>query len=439
LKPTSSKAIYVLLDGVGDLPNPMLGGLTPLEAAKTPYLDHLTSNGCLGSVVSVGKGIAPQSDIAVFSMLGYDFKDFGYPGRGIIEALGMGMDFRNGDLVLRGNFATIDEQGNITDRRAGRFIHPDEAREVCGTLEKSLKFTHNIKVTLQPSIGHRVIVKFSDPSRSLSSKISNTDPAYDRIKGMGVARETTNLKIQDSVPEEGGDSAAASAQAVNEFSRQVIQILANHPVNGRRAAKGLKPMNVILLRDSGNHLPSIEPISKKYGLEFGSVVDMPVEVGISRITGMHYTAGGEINAYQEKATKCMEQIKKWDMVYVHIKGPDEFGHDGDAKGKKSSIEQIDELFFGTLLKNVDISEMMLIVSGDHSTPCIRKAHTDDPIPVLFTGGGVERDMSKRFTESESLHGSRGLMKGVDILPFATKTLFRRNEELRNARSRLEST
>jgi 2,3-bisphosphoglycerate-independent phosphoglycerate mutase len=245
---------------------------------------------------------------------------------------------------------------------------------------------------------------------------------------MGVARESTNLKMQKCVPEEGGDSAAASAQAINEFSSQVVQILANHPVNIRRAANGLNPMNAILLRDSGNHLPSIEPISKRYGLEFGSVVDMPVEVGISRITGMHYTTGGDINAYQEKATKCMEQIKKWDMVYVHIKGPDEYGHDGDAKGKKTSIEQIDELFFGTLLKNVDVSEIMLIVSGDHSTPCIRKAHTDDPIPVLFTGGGIEKDRSTRFTERESLRGSRGSMKGVEILPFATKTLFRRSKE-----------
>jgi 2,3-bisphosphoglycerate-independent phosphoglycerate mutase len=424
LNPASSKAIYVLLDGVGDLPHPLLGGLTPLEAARTPNLDKLTSNGCLGSVVSVGKGIAPQSDIAVFNMLGYDFKEVGYPGRGVIEALGMGMDFRNGDLVLRGNFATVDEQGNITDRRAGRVIERDEALEICRTLEKDLKFTHNINVALQPSIGHRVVVKFSHPSLGLSSKVSNTDPAYDRIDGIGIARDSTSLKIQDCVAEEEGDSAAASAQAINEFSRQVVQILANHPVNSRRTARGLKLMNAILLRDSGNHLPSIEPISKRYGLDFGSVVDMPVEVGISRITGMHYTTGGDINAYQEKARKCIEQIKKWDIVYVHIKGPDEFGHDGDANGKKMSIEQIDDLFFGTLLKNVDVSKIMLIVSGDHSTPCIRKAHTDDPIPVLFTGGGVEKDDSKRFTEKESLGGSRGSMKGIEILPFVTEVLWR---------------
>jgi 2,3-bisphosphoglycerate-independent phosphoglycerate mutase len=423
LSPTTSKAIYVLLDGVGDLPHPSLGEVTPLEAARTPNLDYLTSNGYLGSVISVGKGIAPQSDIAVFNMLGYDFKDVGYPGRGIIEALGMGMEFKDGDLVLRGNFATIDDQGNIIDRRAGRDIEHEEAFEVCRTLKESLKFTRNISVTLQPSIGHRVIVKFSDPSLWLSSKVSNTDPAYDRIDGIGIARDSASLKIQDCVPEEAGDSAAASAQTINEFSRQVVQILAEHPVNCRRTAKGMKPMNTILLRDSGNHLPSIEPISKRYGLEFGSVVDMPVEVGISRVTGMHYTTGGNINAYQEKAKKCIEQINKWDIVYVHIKGPDEFGHDGDANGKKISIEQIDDLFFGTILKNVDITSTTLVVSGDHSTPCIKKAHTDDPIPVLFTGAGVEKDESKRFTERESLRGSRGSMKGIEILPFVTKTFF----------------
>jgi 2,3-bisphosphoglycerate-independent phosphoglycerate mutase len=423
LSPTTSKAIYVLLDGVGDLPHPSLGEVTPLEAARTPNLDYLTSNGYLGSVISVGKGIAPQSDIAVFNMLGYDFKDVGYPGRGIIEALGMGMEFKDGDLVLRGNFATIDDQGNIIDRRAGRNIEHEEAFEVCRTLKESLKFTRNISVTLQPSIGHRVIVKFSDPSLWLSSKVSNTDPAYDRIDGIGIARDSGSLKIQDCVPEEAGDSAAASAQTINEFSRQVVQILAEHPVNCRRTAKGMKPMNTILLRDSGNHLPSIEPISKRYGLEFGSVVDMPVEVGISRVTGMHHTTGGNINAYQEKAKKCIEQINKWDIVYVHIKGPDEFGHDGDANGKKISIEQIDDLFFGTILKNVDITSTTLVVSGDHSTPCIKKAHTDDPIPVLFTGAGVEKDESKRFTERESLRGSRGSMKGIEILPFVTKTFF----------------
>lgn len=416
------KAIYVLLDGIGDLPHPSLGGFTPLQAAQTPSLDSLTSSGCMGRVISVGKGIAPQSDIAVFNMLGYDFKDVGYPGRGVVEALGAGMNFTNGDLVLRGNFATINKEGEIIDRRAGRVIGQDEALEICKTLEENVKFTTNdISLSLQPTIGHRVIVKFRHPSRQLSDKITNTDPAYDRIDGIGIARSDIDMKIQECMPEDASDSAASSAQLINEFNKQVVEILENHPVNIRRLARGLNPMNAILLRDSGNHLPIVEPIAKRYGLKFGSVVDMPVEIGISKVIGMDFTTAGDIGAYEEKARKCLEKIEKVDVVYVHIKGPDEFGHDGDALGKKKSIEEIDSLFFRTLLRYVDLSTTMLVVSGDHSTPCVRKAHTDDPIPVLFTGANAERDESKRFTEAESLKGSKGLMRGTEILPAIAKS------------------
>jgi 2,3-bisphosphoglycerate-independent phosphoglycerate mutase len=416
---TTFKAIYVLLDGVGDLPHPSLEGSTPLEAAHTPSLDRLAMKGSTGRVISVGKGIAPQSDIAVFNMLGYDFKDIAYPGRGVVEALGAGMDFTNGDLALRGNFATIDRTGEIIDRRAGRIITKDEAVEICRTLEENVKFpAGDIKLSLQPTIGHRVIVKFRQFSDELSDKISNTDPAYDRINGMGIAKSEISMKIQECVPQEVGQSALTSAQIVNEFNRQTIEILEKHPVNIRRIAKGLNPMNSILLRDSGNRLPVLESIERRYGLKFGSVVDMPVEIGISKVIGMEFTTDGDIDAYEEKARKCLEKIEAGDVdvVYVHLKGPDEFGHDGDAIGKKKSIEEIDSRFFGLLLAHLDLSTTMLVISGDHCTPCLQKAHTDDPIPILFTGARAQSDGSMRFTEAESLKGSKGLIRGSDILP-----------------------
>jgi 2,3-bisphosphoglycerate-independent phosphoglycerate mutase len=415
------KAIYVLLDGLGDLPHPALGGLTPLQAAHTPSLDYLTSMGSIGRVVSVGNGIAPQSDIAVFNMLSYDFKDVGYPGRGIIEAVGLGMKFKDGDLVLRGNFATLNEKGVITDRRAGRNIAHEEALDICKTLEENLKLRDNVMMQLQPSIGHRLIAKFSIPSRRLSANITNTDPAYDRVEGVGVARSVIDDEIQVCMPEEAGDSAAASAKAVNEFSNQTIRMLGDHPVNRRRIARGLNPMNAILLRDAGNHLPIVEPITKRFGLEFGAVVDMPVEIGISKILGMHFATAGNIDDYEAKARKCLDLIKKVDIVYVHIKGPDEFGHDGNALGKKQSIEEIDNLFIGTLLKGVDISSTLIVISGDHSTPCVRKAHTDDPIPVLFAGASAEKDSSTRFTEAEALKWGKGLLKGIEIVPMIVKS------------------
>src|ERR687888_895120 len=128
------KLIYVLLDGIGDLPHPSLANSTPLEAAYTPNMDKLAMNGCMGNVISVGKGIAPQSDIAVFNMLGYNFKNGSYVGRGVIESIGCNIDFRDGDLALRGNFATVDDKLKIVDRRAGRVITAKEAKSVCNTL-----------------------------------------------------------------------------------------------------------------------------------------------------------------------------------------------------------------------------------------------------------------------------------------------------------------
>src|ERR671936_1983969 len=143
------RLVYVLLDGVGDLPHPSLNDLTPLEAAYTPYMDSLSRNGCMGQVVTVGKGIAPQSDIAVFNMLGYNFKDGDYVGRGVIESIGCNIDFREGDLALRGNFATVDDNLKIVDRRAGRVISSEEAKSVCETLRDNIKFSDkNASVTL---------------------------------------------------------------------------------------------------------------------------------------------------------------------------------------------------------------------------------------------------------------------------------------------------
>src|SRR3954453_6321047 len=135
------RLVYVLLDGIGDLPHPSLNDLTPLEAAYTPNLDTLARTGAMGRVISVGKGIAPQSDIAVFNMLGYSFKDGSYVGRGVIESIGCNIDFRNGDLALRGNFATVDRNLQITDRRAGRNINKLEALSICKTLREKIRLS----------------------------------------------------------------------------------------------------------------------------------------------------------------------------------------------------------------------------------------------------------------------------------------------------------
>lgn len=416
----STKIIYVLLDGVADLPHPRLGGLTPLAAARTPNMDSLAKNGCMGEVTTVGEGIAPQSDIAVFNMLGYSFVDQKYVGRGVIEAIGSNIRFRDGDLALRGNFATVDDKLQIIDRRAGRDIQQTEAAELCKTLKQKIKFSDkDVSVIIKPTIAHRVCVSFRHARIKFSEKITNTDPAYERMNGMGIAATNLeNMHIKKSYPEESTKSTIAAARVVNEFSEQVIGLLAGHAVNKNRAKLGKKPVNAILLRDAGSILPKLEHIEKKYGFDIASIVDMPVEIGISKVLKMSTLRAGKINDYETKATVVAENLDRHDGIYVHLKGPDEFGHDGDASGKKISIEEIDSSFFGSLRRKVSPEEATFVISSDHSTPCIAKAHSADPVPVLFSGKSVRRDGSARFTERYASEGSIGHLKGSVVLKTA---------------------
>jgi 2,3-bisphosphoglycerate-independent phosphoglycerate mutase len=174
-------------------------------------------------------------------------------------------------------------------------------------------------------------------------------------------------------------------------------------------------MNAILARDSGNKYPKVEPITQKYGLRFACIVDMPVEIGISKVLDMKAYEAGQINDYEQKAKVASKCLQDNDAIYVHIKGPDEFGHDGDAIGKKKNIEDIDKRFFGTLLSQLEIKNPTIIISGDHSTPCIKKGHSDDPVPVLISGNLINSDGSARFTEKYAARGKIGQIMGAQVL------------------------
>ncbi|MEM0030440.1 MAG: alkaline phosphatase family protein [Candidatus Nitrosocaldus sp.] len=412
------KIIYVLLDGVGDLPHPSLNHLTPLESAYTPNLDALARKGRMGMVYTVGKDIAPESDIAVFSMLGYTFRDKDYPGRGMVEAIGAGIDVRDGDLAMRGNFATVDDEGRIVDRRVGRNLADDEAKELVKAIKDGVRLD-GAEYELVHTRGHRVVLRIRSKS-SLSAEISNTDPAYERIKGMGVAKEehATTMSIDRCKALSKSKGALLSARLVNEFTEQVISILEDHPVNRRRRGMGMLEANCILLRDAGNMLPRVEPIASKYNARFACIVDMPVEHGIARVTGMSMLDGGSMRDYEIKARRAIEALSNYDVIYVHLKGPDEFGHDGNARGKEESIEEIDERFFGELLRLGNSStrdRLFIVVSGDHSTPCTKKAHSADPVPLLVSNQVIKDDGLGRFTEREAGKGSIGYIMGYEVL------------------------
>ena len=322
--------IYVLLDGVGDLPHPDLKNTTPLDYANTPNLDKMTRNGVMGEVISVGKGIAPESDIAVFNMLGYKFQHSEYAGRGVIEAIGTGIDFKDGDLALRGNFATLDDSGIIVDRRAGRKIEKEDALEVSKEIEKKIKFSEpGATVVVVPTIGHRVVVRIRCEGKQLSSEISNTDPAYSRVDGMGIAKAVGDyLKIERCLPLNQLPNSELTAKLVNEFTEQSLIILRNSETNKRRKSQGKKLLNSILLRDAGNHYPKVVPINDLYSMKFSCIVDMPVEIGISEVLKMRTFSAGGLTDYEEKARIAAKAMETENAIYVHLKGPDEFGHDG---------------------------------------------------------------------------------------------------------------
>ena len=410
------KIVYVLLDGVGDLPHPDLDGKTPLEAAVTTNMDRLAKNGVMGQVISVGKGIAPESDIAVFNMLGYRFQHSDYAGRGVIEAIGIGIDFKDGDLALRGNFATLDNEGQIIDRRAGRKIERDDAEKISKEIENGVKFSNpEASVVVAPTIGHRIIVRSRD-SKQLSSEITNTDPAYTRVDGMGIAKAVSDfMRIEKCIPMEQSGDASNAAKLVNEFTEQSLEIMKKSDVNKQRAQKDKKLLNSILLRDAGNKYPNVKPINEMYTMNFSCIVDMPVEVGISNILKMKAFNAGGLTDYEEKAKVAAQAMNTENAIYVHLKGPDEFGHDGDAIGKMKNIEEIDQRFFGTLLENINTEKIVVMISADHSTPCINKGHSDHPVPLLISGNIIKNDISQRFTESDGAKGEIGLLEGAQVV------------------------
>lgn len=417
------KLLYVLLDGVGDRPVPSLGNKTPLEVANTPHLDSLAKTSVSGLVYTVGKGIAPESDIAVFSMLGYSFEKKGYMGRGVVEAVGAGLDFENGDLALRANFATVREDFTVVDRRAGRNLKDKEGKILASALKEQVKI-EGVEIEVVHTVSHRVVVKFRREG-GLSANISNTDPAYQRIGGMGIVKTGGKMRVQPAMPLDDDPKSKVAADIVNEFTRKAHDVLKNHSVNRRREEEGKLPANILLMRDAGNYLPELPTMYEKYGLSFSMIADMPVELGIGRIAGMNVLKSKGVNDYSDKVRKVKDELRSHDALYIHIKGPDEPGHDGKAGLKVKVIEEIDDEFFKPVIEEIWDGNMMVVVSADHATPCTLKAHSDDPVPVIYSAKWIKGDGTARFTEREASKGMIGMMMGIDVLTKARKLLTER--------------
>jgi 2,3-bisphosphoglycerate-independent phosphoglycerate mutase len=195
-------------------------------------------------------------------------------------------------------------------------------------------------------------------------------------------------------------------------------VLKGHPINAKRVSAGKPPANAVLSRDAGSRLPKFKPVTEKYGLEFASMVEMPVERGIALLCGMDLVElpkpSGDLRTdYKKRAEMACELAEVYDVVYIHIKGPDEPAHDGDCEAKKKAIELIDAHFFKNL--KVDLKNVAVAVAADHSTPCTLKSHSDDPVPFMVSGCGIKGDGTQAFGERECSKGSLGIMNGQELL------------------------
>ncbi len=357
-------------------------------------------------------------------MLGYD-PVHDSPGRGVLEALGVDLPLGPGDVALRLNFATADGDGSILDSRVGRSLSTHEAEELAlGVTRADLLAADGIRAEVRATVGHRGVLWLHPTSGGgLSPQVSNADPFYERVGGMGQARRPDHPRLLEVTPLDPSPAAARTAQAINLFLERAGGVLAGHRVNARRALSGKMIANALLVRNAGSlaetPLPSFE---QRYGIRGASLTEMPVERGIARVLGLEDRFVGPMGpdreaGYQDRARIARELLGRFPFVYVHLKGPDEPGHDGNALLKQEIVESIDRSFFGPFLDGLDLSRVRIAVTADHATPAIQKGHTDDPVPFLLVGAGVPggtEDLT--FGEPAAARGSLGTLRGADVLP-----------------------
>lgn len=379
---TPSKILLIVLDGVGGLPLEP-GGPTELEAARTPNLDRLAQESALGLLTPVYPGLAPGSGPGHLALFGYD--PFCYVvGRGALSALGLGADFREGDVALRGNFATLDAEGRVLDRRAGR-PSTEENRRVIAKLQEAIPRLEDVEVHFYTESEHRFLVILR--GEGLADGVTDTDP---QKTGLPPLR----AQALDRASEK-------TARLVNLLSERVREALKEEP-----------RMNGALFRGASKR-PSFPRMQEVYGLTPAAIASYPMYKGLAALVGMEVLpVEGEGDALEGKLQALEANWDRYDFFYFHVKKTDAMGEDGNFPGKVEKIELFDALLPGILALRPEV----LAITGDHSTPSALKAHSWHPVPLLLKAPYLRADEAKRFTEREALRGSLGHLRGVELMP-----------------------
>ena len=378
-QPSPSKIILLVLDGLGGLPGSDTGK-TELETADTPNLNRLAEKGTTGLIDIVSLGITPGSAPGHLSLFGYSPLRFNI-GRGALEAVGIDFDLEPGDVAARGNFCTTDKDGLVTDRRAGR-IPNEKCTELCRLLDGMI--IENTRIFVRPVREHRFIIVFRGDG--LNPGVSDSDPQQ-----LGVFP-----KVATALQPE----AAKTASIANKFISQAKSILAEQ-----------HPANMLLLRGFSER-PEFPAMGEIYRLKPAAIAVYPMYRGLARLVGMEILNTG--TSLEDEIKTLKENYSNYDFFFLHVKGTDSAGEDGDFERKVRVIEELDR----ALPSLIDTGPDVMIVTGDHSTPAILKGHSWHPVPVLLYSRWCRPDRVSEFAESACASGGLGRFPGTQVMPLA---------------------
>jgi 2,3-bisphosphoglycerate-independent phosphoglycerate mutase len=397
------KALMLIIDGMGGRPLEEFGGLTTLEAAYTPCLDALALGGITGLMDPLSPGIRVGTDVGHLALFGYNPLKV-YWGRGPIEAIGVGIKLESGDVALRCNFATVDGNFVVVDRRAGRIRH---TRALAAALDK-MSLDNDVAVTFKPATEHRAVLVLS--GERLSAEITNSDP--------GPSNEGEPLQeVRAKQPNQR--LAEKTARLVNQFVRNSHEILRDHEDNRARAKKGLLPANIVITRGAGMAV-KMRSLTERFDIKGCCVTGESTVVGIAAMAGFSVLTNDKLTAnidtdLDEKARLTIEGLKQADFVVTHIKGADLMAHDNRPRQKLEFIEQIDGMLQNIIDKLDNSHDTFIAVTADHSTPCAIREHSADPVPVLIHGEGVLVDDVGSFGERACARGGLCRIRANDFL------------------------
>ena len=374
------RIFFLILDGLGGLPVEGSGG-TELEVASTPHMDELARRSSLGLMTPLSPGITPGSGPSHLALFGYD--PFVHQlGRGVLEAAGIDFPLTEHDLAVRVNFATLDAEGRVVDRRAGRL--PTEVnRRLCRRLEEAVRL-EGVELFVRPVKEHRAVVVLR--GEGLSDQVEDTDPQ--------------RLGVPPLPPRARAPEAARTVELVSSFLEQARELLRGEP-----------QANAILLRGF-SRLPHLVPFGERFGLRALALATYPMYRGICRLLGMEVP---RVASRAEQLRVLEERFGEFDFIYFHVKETDSRGEDGDFQAKVRVIEEVDREVLPRVLA---LGPDVLVITGDHSTPAALRGHSWHPLPLLLHSPWCRPDGLASFGEGQCRLGSLGHLQAMQLMPLA---------------------